>query len=118
LLEALHPRRLPGGPVPGRGRAAALPLPPVDVRRARRGAAHLRTGGPVAAPAAPRAQRAGRAHRPRRLFGPGRAGLLGPGPVRRAPATRRAVAWLDQRFGAAGFARTALNKVFPDHWSF
>jgi ubiquinol-cytochrome c reductase cytochrome b subunit len=38
--------------------------------------------------------------------------------MRRAPATRRAVAWLDQRFGAAGFARTALNKVFPDHWSF
>jgi ubiquinol-cytochrome c reductase cytochrome b subunit len=28
------------------------------------------------------------------------------------------VGWLDQRLGAAGFARTALNKVFPDHWSF
>ncbi|HEV7686399.1 MAG TPA: cytochrome b N-terminal domain-containing protein, partial [Acidimicrobiia bacterium] len=37
---------------------------------------------------------------------------------RGAPATRRALAWLDQRFGAAGFVRTALNKVFPDHWSF
>ncbi|HKY77037.1 MAG TPA: ubiquinol-cytochrome c reductase cytochrome b subunit [Acidimicrobiia bacterium] len=36
----------------------------------------------------------------------------------RAPATRRLVGWLDQRLGAAGFARTALNKVFPDHWSF
>jgi ubiquinol-cytochrome c reductase cytochrome b subunit len=38
--------------------------------------------------------------------------------VSRAPATRRLVDWLDQRLGAAGFARTALNKVFPDHWSF
>jgi ubiquinol-cytochrome c reductase cytochrome b subunit len=35
-----------------------------------------------------------------------------------APATRRMLAWLDQRVGAAGFVRTALNKVFPDHWSF
>ncbi len=25
---------------------------------------------------------------------------------------------LDKRLGAARFARTALNKVFPDHWSF
>jgi quinol---cytochrome-c reductase cytochrome b subunit len=31
---------------------------------------------------------------------------------------RRAVRWLDERLGAAHFARTALNKVFPDHWSF
>ena len=36
----------------------------------------------------------------------------------RDPAARRLVDWLDQRIGAAGFARTALNKVFPDHWSF
>jgi ubiquinol-cytochrome c reductase cytochrome b subunit len=26
--------------------------------------------------------------------------------------------WLDSRVGAAGFARKALDKVFPDHWSF
>jgi len=26
--------------------------------------------------------------------------------------------WLDSRTGLAGFARTALRKVFPDHWSF
>jgi ubiquinol-cytochrome c reductase cytochrome b subunit len=32
--------------------------------------------------------------------------------------TRRVVAWFDKRLGAARFARTALNKVFPDHWSF
>jgi ubiquinol-cytochrome c reductase cytochrome b subunit len=26
--------------------------------------------------------------------------------------------WFDDRLGASHFARTALNKVFPDHWSF
>ena len=26
--------------------------------------------------------------------------------------------WFDDRLGASGFVRTALNKVFPDHWSF
>jgi ubiquinol-cytochrome c reductase cytochrome b subunit len=32
--------------------------------------------------------------------------------------TKRAVRGLDRRLGVARFARTALNKVFPDHWSF
>jgi ubiquinol-cytochrome c reductase cytochrome b subunit len=31
---------------------------------------------------------------------------------------RRAFLWLDDRLGAASFARRSLNKVFPDHWSF
>src|ERR1700709_1929507 len=35
-----------------------------------------------------------------------------------APMMRRTARWLDRRIGAADFARTALNKVFPDHWSF
>jgi ubiquinol-cytochrome c reductase cytochrome b subunit len=35
-----------------------------------------------------------------------------------APLTRRLARWLDTRIGAADFARSALNKVFPDHWSF
>jgi ubiquinol-cytochrome c reductase cytochrome b subunit len=26
--------------------------------------------------------------------------------------------WIDDRLGATNFTRTALNKVFPDHWSF
>ena len=26
--------------------------------------------------------------------------------------------WLDDRLGVSRFARTSLNKVFPDHWSF
>ena len=32
--------------------------------------------------------------------------------------TKRMAIWLDRRLGAADFARTTLNKVFPDHWSF
>jgi ubiquinol-cytochrome c reductase cytochrome b subunit len=26
--------------------------------------------------------------------------------------------WLDERLGTTGFARVALRKIFPDHWSF
>ncbi len=32
--------------------------------------------------------------------------------------THRIARWVDSRLGAAKFARTALNKVFPDNWSF
>jgi ubiquinol-cytochrome c reductase cytochrome b subunit len=32
--------------------------------------------------------------------------------------TRRLARWIDDRLGSANFARTALGKVFPDHWSF
>jgi ubiquinol-cytochrome c reductase cytochrome b subunit len=32
--------------------------------------------------------------------------------------THRLARWVDERLGAAHVARTALNKVFPDHWSF
>ncbi|HET7481996.1 MAG TPA: ubiquinol-cytochrome c reductase cytochrome b subunit [Actinomycetota bacterium] len=31
---------------------------------------------------------------------------------------RRFVRWIDDRLGASSFTRSALNKVFPDHWSF
>lgn len=31
---------------------------------------------------------------------------------------RRAMDWADERLGATSFVRSALNKVFPDHWSF
>ncbi|MFN2608614.1 MAG: cytochrome bc complex cytochrome b subunit [Acidimicrobiales bacterium] len=30
----------------------------------------------------------------------------------------RVIAWVDDRLGASSFTRTALDKVFPDHWSF
>ncbi len=36
--------------------------------------------------------------------------------MRREPS--RAVRWFDERLGGARFTRHALNKVFPDHWSF
>ena len=48
----------------------------------------------------PRLRRRGAPHRPR------------------TPLTRSTARWLDNRLGAAGFARKALDKVFPDHWSF
>jgi ubiquinol-cytochrome c reductase cytochrome b subunit len=32
--------------------------------------------------------------------------------------TRRGARWLDARLGSAKLARSALGKVFPDHWSF
>ena len=32
--------------------------------------------------------------------------------------TFRGARWIDERLGGAKFARTVLNKVFPDHWSF
>ncbi len=31
---------------------------------------------------------------------------------------RRVTQWFDDRLGATSWVRTALNKVFPDHWSF
>jgi len=31
---------------------------------------------------------------------------------------KRAYDWVDERVGASSFTRDALNKVFPDHWSF
>lgn len=31
---------------------------------------------------------------------------------------RAGVRWVDDRLGASSFARSVLNKVFPDHWSF
>ena len=32
--------------------------------------------------------------------------------------TRRIARWIDSRVGTAKFARSALGKVFPNHWSF
>jgi ubiquinol-cytochrome c reductase cytochrome b subunit len=32
--------------------------------------------------------------------------------------TRRLFRWFDERLGVASFARSALNKVFPDNWTF
>jgi len=38
--------------------------------------------------------------------------------ARRGGPAARTAHWVDERIGAAHFARTALDKIFPDHWSF
>src|SRR5690606_14028656 len=81
LLEALHAHRLPRRAVPAAVRPAALPVPPVDVRRPALGEARVRTGGPAAAPAPARARRRGLPDRNRGLLRPRRPGVLGPGEV-------------------------------------
>src|SRR5829696_7646388 len=62
-LQALRPRRLPGGTVRAGLESSLLPLPPVGVRPAGRGPADLRAGRPAAAPTPardhPRGVRAG-----------------------------------------------------------
>ncbi len=40
------------------------------------------------------------------------------GPRTESLLTHRLARWVDTRLGAAKLARSALNKVFPDHWSF
>ena len=42
----------------------------------------------------------------------------GKGPRPERLLTHRMARWIDDRLGSARFVRTALNKVFPDHWSF
>jgi len=39
-------------------------------------------------------------------------------PKRERLITRRVARWIDNRVGTAKFARSALGKVFPNHWSF
>ena len=49
------------------------------------------------------------------------AGASGPeenGDHPKQPVVSRAGRWLDDRLGTTKFTRSALNKVFPDHWSF
>ncbi|HEX5367472.1 MAG TPA: cytochrome bc complex cytochrome b subunit [Acidimicrobiales bacterium] len=44
--------------------------------------------------------------------------MSAPGPRPERLLTHRLARWVDARLGAAKLARTTLNKVFPDHWSF
>src|SRR5439155_26648459 len=37
---------------------------------------------------------------------------------RRGNPAQRVALWIDDRLGASRFARSALDKIFPDHWSF
>ena len=133
LLARLHPRRLLRGPVRRRGPAAAVPVPPVDVRRPQRRRAHQRPGEPPAAAAAAghrrrgravRAERLHRAHRPRLLErvmkksdhdlkrGLGKAFGVRTSPLR--PAGR----WLHTNLGGSRLLREELRHIFPDSWAF
>ena len=67
VLEGLHARRLSGRPLRGEHRAAAVPVSPVGVRRARRRPARVRARGACAAPAAARDRRRGLRRRAERL---------------------------------------------------
>ena len=78
VLEGLHARRLPGRPVPAGHPAPALPVPPVDVRRARRRPPRVRPGHPLAAAAAAHGRRRRSAARAGRLRRARRARLLEP----------------------------------------
>ena len=114
---------LPGRALPGRRAPAAVPVPPVDLRRARRRPPGVRPRRPVAAPAPARASTTTATSSPRATSptpsGPasgtgtgdgaatGVGHAAGVGPLARRTASAR-----------AKFARTALDKVFPDHWSF
>ena len=84
LFQGLHPRRLPGRPVPRGAGPAHLPLPPVHVRRHARRRARVRAGRPAPAPAADPARGRRHVHGPGRLRRAGRAVVLGQGarPVR------------------------------------
>jgi ubiquinol-cytochrome c reductase cytochrome b subunit len=44
--------------------------------------------------------------------------VTGPAKAHHRLVSHRLARWADDRLGAARFARAALNKVFPDHWSF
>ena len=135
LLQGLHPPGLPGRPLRAGARAAGLPVPPVDVQRAQRRRAPVRSGPPPAAPAAPRLQRRRLPASPGRLRPAGRARLLGAELRERhrtaddqAQRARRPWAptgtWARSSAssttgsGVAKGGRVFLDKIFPDHWSF
>ena len=85
LLEGVHPRRLPRRSVPLDEPPAALPLPPVDLRRARGVPPGLRAGGHARCPSCPLAvDDSGLSRGPERLHRARRPRLLGP--VDEAPA--------------------------------
>ena len=94
VLEDLHPRRVPARALPRRDPRAALSVPPVDLRRARRRPAGVRACAQAASPAADRGRRRRRTACDRRLHRPGRPELLGasrdrPPPGRRGRRTAR-----------------------------
>src|SRR5262249_44956366 len=118
-------------------RRAALAGPPLGDRcdrgRAPRGdRARAHRPGALGLPLAVAPRRRVRRDRGDRRRGLRRAGRRRPAPAaggepaaarpsirgRRRRMIARPARWLDERLGLSRFTRTALDKVFPDHWSF
>ena len=110
LLEDLHARRLPGRPLRAADPPPALPVPPVDLRRAP--TARKVIFGPAARPLPQlpiTVDAEGYLVAQQRLRRAGRAQLLGArepkhdamARLRRAPAAGSPANWLDDRLGAA-----------------
>src|SRR5262245_12262737 len=103
---------MPGRSLPGRERPAAVPLPPVHLRRGTRLPPGVRPGDPLAAPTPPDAGRRRLPHGQRGLLQPHRPRLLEPAALMaapKAPLTARMVRWLDRRVGGARMARKTLD---------
>src|SRR5213076_2201850 len=100
-------------PVRAGHRPPVLPMPSVRVRGEGWGQANRGPGHETSPTTSP-------VHRPSGVpQGPGRFSRAGrPGVLERTVIVRRMTRWLDDRLRASSFARTALDKVFPDHWSF
>ena len=142
VLEDVHPRGLPGRPVPGDAAhphlpchqstfdvlegarpvfgPAARPLPRLPIER--RGETFVATGdfpepvGPELLEHAAVMRRFIRPTPEQQAREAERARLRA---LDDRPTTlERVMRWVDTRTGLAGVLRTALHKVFPDHWSF
>src|SRR5690606_2135537 len=119
VLEDLHARGLPGGPVRADHAPHPVPVPPVHLRRHGRGEGRLRAGGPAAAAVA--AVGRGRLpHRDGRLPRARRTELLGArmSQTTAPKAVEGTLGFIDERLGSTSFFRRNVKKVFPDPWSF
>src|ERR671919_852288 len=114
LLEDLHARGMSSRPLPGRGPRVAMPVPSIHVRHPARRRAGFRSGRSPASAAPARHRRGGLPDRAWRFPGAGGPELL----ERALEGCLLMLGWLDRRLGADSWARSALRKVFPDHWSF
>ena len=103
-------------PLPAVDRASALPVPPVDVRRRERRDA--RCSVPRRAPSRScRSWSTTTASCGRRATTTSPSGPASGTANADGRRTHRPLVWTNGS-ASARFARTALNKVFPDHWSF
>ena len=128
LLEALHPRRLPGRALPGRARACCCARATSRPSTCSTGPSPSSARRPARCPSSrststTRATSSPPATSPARSAPASGTGTADGRPDRRKPHRRlltapASPAGSTSASAAPSFARTALNKVFPDHWSF